>query len=188
MTTINNPKNKKNCDVVLHENKNEATRAPDANAAVAGTVSQLSRAIITGNVDDIKILSKLVEKSDLNDSVFLACMTKTCTESVIPTLFEVGADKEYRDSSGRTYVHEAASYGNVIALTSLAKAGADMNAKDKRGSTPLFEAAMFGHLNVAKALKNMNVDVSIKNIFRNTAEEIAKKRGYEDIAKLLRSK
>ena len=52
-------------------------------------------------------------------------------------LVEEGADKDIRDSLGRTPLHGAATCGNYECARLLLEAGADASARDNNGCTPL---------------------------------------------------
>jgi ankyrin repeat protein len=87
--------------------------------------------------------------------------------------------------NGITPLHVAAAYGRADLVEVLIAKGADVNAKTQSSTAPLHLAVAKGHTNVVKILIGARADVNCKS--RNgTPLHIAVKRGYEEIANLLR--
>ena len=54
-----------------------------------------------------------------------------------------------RDKDGRTPLHLAATWGNVVGVDRLLAKGADIHAKDKYGETPLDDLLLLKMLNIS---------------------------------------
>ena len=75
--------------------------------------------------------------------------------AVVEALLAAGADVEARDGSGRTALHHAAEWGEVVVAELLLAAGADHEALDEHGRTPLYYARSDGYAPVATLLEEV---------------------------------
>lgn len=80
----------------------------------------------------------------------------------------------------------AAASGHVNALRLLLDNGAQVNYVSGFENTPLNAAASYGHLEVVKVLMERGADVCYLSS-GGTAGDIARSRGYREVAKLLKS-
>jgi ankyrin repeat protein len=89
-----------------------------------------------------------------------------------------------------TALQVAARRGKSVAVKALAKFGAKMNATDRKGRTPLIVAAGEGHESTVRALlehgASMNSRYQAEDLVIRSAEDEAKAKGHDDVAKLLR--
>ena len=66
--------------------------------------------------------------------------------------------------------------------------GAEVNATDLRGNSALHGAVDAGHETVAWLLLNQGANPALRNAAGDTALDIARRRGYDEIVKLLQSR
>ncbi|NEJ83518.1 hypothetical protein GR268_44460, partial [Rhizobium leguminosarum] len=64
---------------------------------------------------------------------------------VVKQLLKAGADINFRDNEGRTYLHLAVKNNQFAIFQALVDAGANVNAKDNYGNTPLHVVASNSH-------------------------------------------
>ncbi|XP_057857219.1 ankyrin repeat domain-containing protein 2A isoform X2 [Cryptomeria japonica] len=67
-------------------------------------------------------------------------------------LLTIGADKDQKDSRGRTPLHFACGYGNAECVEMLLKFGASVHATEKNINTPLHYASAYGQYECAEFL------------------------------------
>lgn len=72
------------------------------------------------------------------------CLTRATDDRFLEIALAAGADMHWRNSSGRTYLHMAASAGRGAAIRLLLGAGLDPNARDQHLNTPLHTLARQG--------------------------------------------
>jgi ankyrin repeat protein len=85
-----------------------------------------------------------------------------------------------------TALIEAASRGKRAMVELLLKAGADVNKADSPSrTTPLMGAAECGSAEIIRVLLAHNARAGLKNARGETAADIAKRRGYKDVAEIL---
>ena len=100
-------------------------------------------------------------------------------------------DVNARDTYGSTALHYAAWLGRSYiqnkphSVELLLNAGADVNARNNQNMTPLHLSAMFGEAEDVKILLERGVRTDVKNKRGNTAAEVARWRGYPDIADMI---
>ncbi|XP_063224109.1 uncharacterized protein LOC134531935 [Bacillus rossius redtenbacheri] len=98
------------------------------------------------------------------------------------------ADLNCVDSSGRTAVSHAASFGSVAMLEALLRVpGVDVNKPDKEGNTPLHFAAQAGHAEAINFLLSRcpGIEVDARNNLGFTPLMKAALQGRTKVAKLL---
>jgi ankyrin repeat protein len=79
----------------------------------------------------------------------------------------------------------SAATGTLGVARLLVERGAVVNAQDAQGHTALHGAADGGHLEVVAFLLSAKADRTLRNRAGETAADLARKRGYEEIVKLL---
>jgi ankyrin repeat protein len=125
--------------------------------------------------------------------LMLACDVN-CPLDFISLILEHGSDVSRKDSWGLTALHYSCRKGNIPAAKILIDNGAGINAPDDIGFTPLHEAAENNRIQVVRLLLKRGVDktLSLTEDFEPykkgfTPEDVARTKGNEDCAKILRS-
>jgi ankyrin repeat protein len=78
---------------------------------------------------------------------------------------EAGADVNYRDEkSGRTSLHNLATYKHPAVARVLLEHGADPNVADKDQRTPLHDAVSYMSVEICRLLIEKGADVNLKNL------------------------
>jgi len=105
----------------------------------------------------------------------------------VEDLIKVGADVNARNREGRTALMFALINMHSECAMELLKAGAQVNTTAKDGCTALMLAVSSGDKKSVEALLRKGADVSARYVGSGqTALSLAKERGYEDIALLLK--
>ena len=91
------------------------------------------------------------------------------------------------DKGGSTALHWASYSSSVEIAMYLIYYGADINRKDNNGNTPLHLAVIKNSFKMVQKLLQKGADTTIKNNEKNTAKDIAFKKKFNDIYKLLES-
>ena len=86
---------------------------------------------------------------------------------------------------GHTPLFFAAMNNQSAAVETLLEKGAEINGLDRGGRTPLILACQLGHADVVRVLLVHHADKSIADPYEGTAIEIAKRKGRQDLVKLL---
>jgi hypothetical protein len=102
---------------------------------------------------------------------------------IVKTLFANGARM---DTSGWNALHYAAYSGSHEIVHFLVLRGADKNALAPNWDTPLMLAIRNGRIDAAKALIEDQVDLAHRGQNGETALGLAKAKGEQEIAELLR--
>jgi len=111
------------------------------------------------------------------------------TEQVGSLIDESAALLELRHPElENTLLHEAASAGHTETVQLLIAAKIDVEALTNCGGTALYWGAMNGHYDACNALLIGGADKSIKTQFKYLPYDVAKSKGHEKLAKLLRAK
>ena len=122
----------------------------------------MDRAEKSNNVEIIKTLLCLVEKSGDTTMTRLRTAAETNKPAVIRAIAEMGTDLNVPLHNDENLpIHIAAEYGSVDAVQALAEKGADVNSKDVHGQTPIRVAAYMGDLNVMKVLVECRADINL---------------------------
>jgi ankyrin repeat protein len=101
-------------------------------------------------------------------------------------LIAAGADVKVRNEHGESALHWAALSGNPETTRRLLAArGADANLRDQKGNLALHGAADGGHDGVVRLLLPRTSEPRSKNAEGLTPADVARDRGYGDLAKLL---
>jgi ankyrin repeat protein len=110
----------------------------------------------------------------------------------VQTLKEILAtnpDKNVRDSSGRTALHDAMFQKNMEAIRLLLEHGFDVNATSPvNGYTPLHDAVWVNNIDAAKLLLEFGADTAVKDTEGFTPLDKARKTGKREMVLLLSQK
>ena len=102
-------------------------------------------------------------------------------------LIKKGASPNFSGIRGLLPLHEASSNGFLEVVEYLIDAGSKVNALSNDGVTPLMCAAAWGHTEVVKYLLANGADRSIKDNIGATAEDIAREKGEDSIAYIIKN-
>jgi len=86
---------------------------------------------------------------------------------------------------GRTYLHRAASAGDVKRVKELLEKGADPNTQDEKGRTPLYWAAYKGRVDVVKLLLERGADPNVKDGDGKTPLDLARAEGRREVVSVI---
>jgi ankyrin repeat protein len=101
------------------------------------------------------------------------------------SLLRAGANPNVKNERGETALHLAAAGGRDEVARLLVEQGAYVNAQDGKGNTALHGAADGAHVEVVAFLLGVKVNRDTKNRAVETAADLARKRGSDQIVKLL---
>jgi ankyrin repeat protein len=105
---------------------------------------------------------------------------------MVAFLLDRGANPKAAADDGQTALTMAAyhGYGQIVAM--LLRSGADVDSAENRyGYTALAMACKEGHLDTVRLLLQANADVGIRTFVGKTPWQIARERGYGQIAELI---
>ncbi|KAG5580887.1 hypothetical protein H5410_051514 [Solanum commersonii] len=117
------------------------------------------------------------EKADEDESVIHQC--GRCGGG-LKNVIASGADKDEEDSEGRTVLHFACGYGEV-----LLEAGAEVDALDKNKNTALHYAAGYGRKECVALLLENGAAVTLQNLDGKTPIDVAKLNNQNEVLTLL---
>jgi hypothetical protein len=100
-------------------------------------------------------------------------------------LLQAGADARARNDDGESVLFWAALTGNAAPAQRLLNDGADPNVRDLKGNLPLHAAADGGFAELVAMLLPGTASPAAKNRDGDSPRALAKRRGYEDIDRLL---
>lgn len=164
-------------------------------AAEDGAAGMLFQAVFAGRGDVVEQLMALgyppevAEEDDRGESwTPLMLAAAEGHQDIVSTLLAAGANAHTRNGLGRTALMFAAFRGYAGIVEDLLRAGADPNVvpDDGTGHTALMAAAGVGHAEVVKLLLANGADKTQRDAEGMTALELAKDRGHDDVAQLLR--
>ncbi|KAE8451754.1 hypothetical protein EG329_003211 [Mollisiaceae sp. DMI_Dod_QoI] len=110
--------------------------------------------------------------------------------TVIKLLLFREADINAQSKQGNSALHAAAQEGNIEAIEVLLDNGAFVNIEAETGDTPLHYAALYGYLESVDLLlrRGSNRSAKVNNsVWKGTPEQVARKRGFQDIADLIKN-
>lgn len=96
-----------------------------------------------------------------------------------------GADKDEKDSEGRTALHFSCGYGDVKCAEALLEAGVAVDAVDKNNNTALHYAAGYGRRECVELLLKNGAAVTAENSDGKTPIDVAKLNKQKDVLTLL---
>ena len=79
-------------------------------------------------------------------------------------LLDLGADVNYRDSSGWSVLHTAACNGDAAMVQTLLKFGADPESKNENGWSPIYMAVREGFSDVVSILLNAGANANMQDM------------------------
>ena len=129
------------------------------------------------------------DKDKWTPLLFDGCCWRAGGIAIVKLLLTKGADINAQSRHGRTPLHNAignAETRDVGMVKLLLGRGADVNAVDEDGWTPLHTAVYFQRVDIVELLLTYRAKVNIKNKKGRTALDMAVKREFNYIAKLLR--
>lgn len=83
-------------------------------------------------------------------------------------------------------IHTALAANNESIGKLLIEAGADVNVRQKGNITPLQLASQFGNIELIITLLEQGADINIRNDSGESASDIAAKKGFKEIAEILK--
>ena len=141
----------------------------------------------------LEIVQLLVEHgADVNYNAFrgftpIRIAARNGHLKIVKFLAENGADIDSKAMDGATPLEHAASKGHYEIVKFLIEKGANVNNKDEEGDFPIGEAAKYGYTDIIKLLIENNADLSLKNAEDKTAYDLAKERGQNKAAELIKT-
>ncbi len=156
---------------------------------VPSSFNPVIEAAKVGNAGNISLLTSLgynVNGIDaLGNSALMYAAVDGSTVSV-QALLTAKANINAADTHGQTALIKAAQNGNAAMVLFLASSGANLNAQDHFGYSALMWAAHNGQTTVVQTLLSKNASASLEGLDGMTALTIAQKRGYAQIAGILK--
>ena len=111
-----------------------------------------------------RLLKQNVYPNSCDKSGYIALhLAAQRSPSLTQTLIQRRASPHYRSNTGRTPLHEAASYGATRCADQLLDAGADPNCRERHGQTPLHLAASAKSPETVDRLLHAGADPNQKN-------------------------
>lgn len=115
--------------------------------------------------------------------LFFSAIVGMQSNEVFEELRRIGANVLLKDHKfSKTYLHDAAQYGNVHAIAYLCEHGLEVNILDSENRTPLHWAIAKRNPNIHKTVQvllKLNVDVEIVDVYGETALARAKRLGND---------
>jgi uncharacterized protein len=154
-------------------------------AAYANDIAAARRLIDAGadvnTKDDTEQSAYLIATSEVGDDVRLLELT-----------LDAGADVNAKDSYDGTGLIRAAERGHAAVIRRLLKTDIDVDHVNRLGWTALLEAVILGeggpaHIRTVRLLVGGGADASIADEGGATALEHARRRGFTEIERILRS-
>ncbi len=156
---------------------------------VPASFNPVIEAAKAGNAGNISILSSLsyaVNTPDALGNTALMYAAVIGSTSSVQALLSAKANINAQDVHGQTALIKSAQNGDAAMVTFLASNGANINAQDHFGYSALMWAAHNGQLAVVQALLSSHALTSLQGHDGMTALSIAQKRGYAQIANILK--
>ncbi|KAJ7544047.1 hypothetical protein O6H91_09G063000 [Diphasiastrum complanatum] len=152
-------------------------------------LSKLGQAMGVGDSSDVTEDQTVEEGDELageeDEELTLHHTASTGDVEALKVLLSEGANKDEKDSEGRTSLHFACGYGEVKCAEVLLEAGATVDALDKNHNTALHYAAGYGRKECAELLLKNGAAVTLQNLDGKTPVEVAKMNNQTEIIKLL---
>jgi len=155
------------------------------NTGSEATLKQVLDIIGTGQEQQAAVRSSGATKAQFTP-LHLAAMKGSL--KMVERLLSAGADSRATTRLGCTALHIAAARGHDDICKVLVTNGADVNAISETKSTPLASAVHAGHVKVIESLLDHGADPHLRPQGGQTALEIARSRGYSDLATVIESR
>lgn len=139
---------------------------------------ELEKAVLLGNIADVKSVIKVVDEINLIDkdgrTVLYDAIVKGY-EDIVIELCSAGSNVNVQDKSGKTPLHFASIHNQYSIAKILIGYGADVNTKDENGNTPIFDAIFYsnGIPDIILLLKENRADYSSANNYGISPKELA---------------
>lgn len=137
------------------------------------------------------LLERLIENNDALDAADvagtspLAIAAQSGRGGAVSRLLKAGARVNATDRNGDSALILAAAGGHADVVASLLAHGAQVDLTNKFGDTALMAASRAGALPVCTALLQVGASRAVRNTMHATAGDIARQRGFNDLAQLL---
>lgn len=105
----------------------------------------------------------------------------------IEKLFTLGANLNFTDQSGRSYLHDAVMFNKIKTAKTLISCGIDVNIQDVLGQTPLMLAIENQNIFLVKILLKAGANPLIQNNINQNAFVIARKMHQFQIYKIIKN-
>lgn len=180
----------------LEEVRQLLDQGADVHAAGRGGVTPLIAAAYENRVDVARVLIEAGADVNIQDNTRQSAYLITTSEGYVELLrltLAAGADVHSLDSYNGTGLIRAADRGHVDIIEELLKTDIDIDHVNRLGWTALLEAIILGdggpqHTEVVRLLVEAGADVNLPDGGGVTPLEHAERRGYTEIAKILREK
>ncbi|XP_057836648.2 ankyrin repeat domain-containing protein 2A isoform X2 [Cryptomeria japonica] len=200
--TLSNPNQKEEFEARLAQLKNDPSLKPVLDEIAKGgppaimkywndpvVLSKLGQAFQVGSSGDKPVANQSSKKKkeekeeDAEKEMSLHHVASTGDIKELEVLIAKGADKDMKDSQGRTALHFACGYGNCVEV--LLEAGASVDSVDKNNNTPLHYASGYGQYECAELLLKKGAAVTMVNLEEKTPLDVAKLNKRPQVLKLL---
>lgn len=145
-----------------------------AHKGLIGIVLHLINVGIKKEIGDNKIGNKAIHYATMRGNT-----------EIVRLFLKTGWNKDVVNNLGSTPLHMAVRWTRNDIVEILLNAGADKNAQEKSGNTPLHEAVSSNNIEATVILLGEGVNTEITNNSGKKPIDIAKKKGYTEIVKLL---
>ncbi|HEV8717725.1 MAG TPA: ankyrin repeat domain-containing protein, partial [Candidatus Binatia bacterium] len=133
------------------------------------------------------VYNPLSDLGNLKDITPLHLAAYMGHRDVVEVLLSHGAEKEAKDSHGRTPLHFTSFWDHTVeAAERLLVHGSEADAREETGATPLHLAVIKSHKPVVKLLLDYGADVNAKDKGNDTALRFAERQGNTDMIEFLR--
>ena len=149
-------------------------------------VIEAAKAGNAGNISLLSSLSYAIDTPDALGNTALMYAAVIGSTSSVQALLSEKANINAQDIHGQTALIKSAQNGNAAMVSFLVSNGADINAQDHFGYSALMWAAHNGQLPAVQALLSSHALTSLEGRDGLTALTIAQKRGYTQIANILK--
>ncbi|KAF2650025.1 ankyrin [Lophiostoma macrostomum CBS 122681] len=148
-------------------------------------------AATSGLTDSVKTLimhGADVDAKDIDGDTAIMRAAVGGSAETVEILAQLGANVDANNRQKETAVSKAIEGGHNDIIRILLKYGADIERKDHRGWTAIMHAASLKHAEIVKVLleSGANPAPNGRQLLRTTAMSIAKKKGHEEVIKVLK--